>query len=126
MSAVGGSVFSMTVNGRAFAVAADATVSIKLQKWTNEVAMNGDGSARVLKTLTAQTLESVVLSCNSAKDDLQYLTEANDSMEDISFTITLATGEVYGGKGQFVGDIKEDTSKATLEATVNLWSLQKL
>ena len=43
MPAVGGSIESVTLNGRPFPVAADAEAQRKLGGWENEVQANGDG-----------------------------------------------------------------------------------
>ncbi len=45
MAAVGGSIESVTLDGRTFAVAADAEAQRKLGGFENEVQANGDGTA---------------------------------------------------------------------------------
>jgi len=50
MAAVGGSLESITLNGREFPVAADVEAQRKLGGWENEVLANGDGSGRLIKT----------------------------------------------------------------------------
>jgi len=49
MAATGGSIESITMDGREFAVAADAESQRKLGGFENEVQANGNGTARIIK-----------------------------------------------------------------------------
>ena len=48
MAAVGGSIESVTLDGREYGVAADAEAQRKLGGWENEIQSNGDGTARMV------------------------------------------------------------------------------
>ena len=50
MPAIGGSIESITINGRNFAVAADVDSQRKIGGFENDVQANGDGSTRTIKT----------------------------------------------------------------------------
>jgi len=52
MSGIGGSIEEVTMNGRTFAVAADADSNRFLGGFVNDVQANGNGSARLIKTRT--------------------------------------------------------------------------
>ena len=54
---VGGSIESLTLDGRTFSVAADADTTRNLGGTDNEVEMNGDGTYRIVKTRVAAKID---------------------------------------------------------------------
>ena len=61
MAAIGGSLESVSLDGREFPVAADAEVQRKLGGFENEVQASGDGSARMVKTRVPWSLDGLVV-----------------------------------------------------------------
>ena len=113
MSAIGGSIESASIRGRLFPVAGDADVGIKLGGFENEVQPNGDGSARQVKTRAAWSLDGVAFAVDHDKDDLAFLQEIADDPEYVPIAITLASGDVFHGKGTITGEVKLQTQNAT-------------
>jgi hypothetical protein len=116
--AVGGSVESVTIRGRIFAVAADAEVNKKNGGFENEVQPNGNGSARLIKTRVSWKLDGVQLEISDAKGDAEFLQEIADGFEFVPCTITMASSIVYQGKGTITGEVQVSSQNAT--ATVSL------
>ena len=118
MPAVGGSVESVTLNGRTFAVPADTDISVKLGGDENEVAANGNSTSRLLKTKAPWSIDGLIVSADDDKADHEFLQGLADGNDFIAVSITYANGKVYQGNGQIVGEIQRSTANAT--ATCNL------
>lgn len=118
MPAVGGSIESVSIRGRLFAVAADADVSQKNGGFENEVQPNGDGSARLIKTRVAWMLDGVQVAINDAAADREFLQEIADADDFVPITITYASGVVYQGTGTVSGELPSSSQSAT--ATISL------
>jgi hypothetical protein len=115
MAAVGGSIESVSVDGRLFAVATDASASRNLGGFKNEVAANGNGTARLLKTRVPWMLEGLTLEVDDDRSDHEFLKKVSDSSDFVDITITFASGHTYQGSGTIVDDVNYDSSKATAE-----------
>lgn len=114
MSAIGGSIVSVSIRGRTFPVAADADAGIKLGGKEVERQANGDGkTGRKVMTQVSWSISDVALSIDEDRDDLQFLQEVADDTDDVPITIELADGAVYQGKGSIEGEIKKQTQNAT-------------
>ena len=78
MAAVGGSIESITLDGRNFAVAADAEAQRKLGGFENEVQSNGDGTARLIKTRVPLSLDGLTLEIDDDRADQEFLQELSN------------------------------------------------
>ncbi len=111
--ATGGSIESIAVRGRLFPVAADADAGIKLGGFENEVQANGDGSARQVKTRIPWSLDGVSLAVDHTKDDLAFLQEVANDQDNVTIAVTLASGDVFHGRGTITGEVKLQTQNTT-------------
>lgn len=118
MAATGGSIESVTLQGRVFAVASDADVQRKLGGFENEVQANGDGSSRMIKTRVPWSLDGLVVEVDDIRGDHEFLQALSNENENYPVTITYANGVVYQGTGQIVGEFQASSQNAT--ASVNL------
>lgn len=98
MTAIGGSIESVSIRGRIFPVAADNDVTLKLGGFENEVASNGNGSARIIKTRMPWSLEGVQIEVDHSRADQEHLQEVADGQEYVPCAITFASGVTYSGK----------------------------
>ncbi|MCP4471153.1 MAG: hypothetical protein GY815_10785, partial [Gammaproteobacteria bacterium] len=73
MSAIGGSIESVTLDGRNFPIAADAGVQRKLGGVENEVQSSGDGTARIIKTRTPLSLDGLTAEVDDSRGDHEFL-----------------------------------------------------
>lgn len=120
----GGSIESISIRGRLFAVASDADAQVKLGGFENEKQSNGDGSARTVKTRVPWSITGLQVDINEAKGDHEFLQEIQDSLDDVSVTVTYANGTTRQGTGTITDEVQYSTQNAT--ATVSLGGGGKL
>ena len=113
MSAVGGSIESVTLDGRNFAVAADAEAQRKLGGFENEVQSNGDGTARIIKTRVPLSLDGLTLETDDSRGDQEFLQDISDRNDFFPIAITYASGFTYQGTAQVVGEMQASSQAAT-------------
>lgn len=111
--ATGGSVESITLNGRTFSVAADADTQRKLGGFENEVEPNGDATARLIKTRVPWGLTDIVVSIDDLAGDPEFLQDLANSLAFFPTTITYASGAIAQGTGQITGEVQTSSQKTT-------------
>lgn len=118
MPAVGGSIESITLDGRNFAVAADAEAQRKLGGFENEVSSNGDGSARLIKTRVPLSIDGLTVESDDDRGDQEFLQELSNRNDFFPIVISYASGVDYQGSAQIVGETQTSNQSAT--ASVSL------
>ncbi len=113
MSAVGGSIESVTLDGRSFAVAADAESQRKLGGFENEIQANGDGGARIIKTRVPLSIDGLTLETDDDRGDQEYLQGLANGNDFFAIAITFASGITYQGSAQIVGEMQASSQNAT-------------
>lgn len=124
MTAVGGSIESVALDGRIFSVAADADSNRKLGGWENEVQANGDQTGRLIKAAVTWSVDGLTLSIDDTRADAEYLQDLQDRLDFYPIAVTYASGVVYQGTGQIVGETA--TSSQNTTAAVALMGPGKL
>lgn len=118
MAVVGGSIESVSLRGRLFAVAADAEANRKMGGFENEVQSNGDGTARIIKTRVPLSIDGLTLNMDDARGDHEYLQSLANMREYFPISITYASGLTYGGSAIITGELTSSSQNAT--ASVSL------
>lgn len=118
MAAVGGSIESIILDGRNFAVAADAEAQRKLGGFENEVQANGDGTARLIKTRVPLSLDGMTLEIDDDRGDQEFLQELSNRNDFFPVVISYASGNDYQATAQIVGETQASSQNAT--ASVSL------
>lgn len=118
MAAVGGSIESVTLDGRTYSVAGDADVGRKLGGSENEVQANGDGTARLIKTRVTWALSDATVSVDDGNGDAEFLQELANRNGFFPVTITLSSGEIYQGDGQLTGEMPTQTQATTASLAI--------
>ena len=113
MPAIGGSIESVNLDGRDFAVPADTEVQRKLGGFENEVQPNGNGTSRLIKTRTAWSLDGLIIEIDDDRGDQEFLQELADRKDYFAASITYASGVTYQGSGQIVGENPASSQNAT-------------
>lgn len=114
MTAVGGSIESVSLDGRLFSVAADADSNRKIGGSENEFQANGDGSTgRLLKTKVGWSVDGLTLSIDDTRADAEYLQDLQDGVDFFAISITYASGVTYQGTGQIVGETATSSQNTT-------------
>ncbi|MBT56166.1 MAG: hypothetical protein CMF72_22545 [Mameliella sp.] len=108
---------SITIDGRSFAVTADADTSRKLGGFENEVQSNGDGTARTVKTRVPWSLTGVVIEIDDTAGDQEFLQSLQNSNRNVPITATYVSGVSYQATGQVVGEVvfSNQSSSASLD-----------
>lgn len=113
MPAVGGSIESVTLDGREFPVAADAEAQRKLGGFENEVQAFGNGNARLIKTRVPLSIDGLVVENDDDRGDQEFLQELSDRNDFFPIAITYASGLTYQGSAQIVGETQASSQNAT-------------
>jgi hypothetical protein len=113
MAAVGGSIESVELDGRTFSVAADAEAQRKLGGFENEVMANGDGTARIIKTRVPLSIDGLTVGVDDDRADHEFLQALSDRNDYFPVSITYASGAVYQGLAQIVGEMQTSSQNAT-------------
>jgi len=119
MPAVGGSIISVVLDGRYFAVAADAESNRKMGGWENEVQSNGDASARIIKTRVPLQIDGLALETDDSRGDQEYLQDLADLKVFFPLVITYASGLSYQGEAAITGEFAASSQNATTPVTLN-------
>jgi hypothetical protein len=113
MAATGGSIESVTINGREFPATADSDVQRILGGFNNELLPNGDGTSRRIKTRVLPAFKGVVVECDDARADQEFLQDIADGEALVPIAVTYASGLPYQGRGTIVGELGSSNQSAT-------------
>jgi hypothetical protein len=119
MAAVGGSIESITLAGRNFAVTADAESQRKLGGFEIEVQANGDGTARMIKTRVPLMLEGITVEIDDDRADQEYLQELTNGNDFFPIVISYASGNDYQGSAQIVGETTASSQNASASISLS-------
>jgi hypothetical protein len=121
MAAVGGSIESVSLDGRTFAVPADAETQRNLGGFSNEVLANGDGSARIQKTRQPWSISGLQVSIDDDRGDHEFLQALANRKDFFPVAITYASGAVYQGSAIIAGGegLQVNTQNQTAELTLS-------
>ena len=115
---IGGSIESVTLDGRYFSVTGDAEAQRNLGGSQNDVEPNGDGTARLIKTKAPWGLDGLVLGIDDDEGDHEFLQSLANANDFFPISITYPSGAVYQGTGQITGELQ--MSNQSTSATVSL------
>jgi hypothetical protein len=118
MSAIGGSIESIQVAGRNFAVAADAESQRKRGGFENEVQANGDGTARIIKTRVPLKIDGLTVECDDSRGDHEFLQDLANRNDFFPIAITYASGVTFQGQAQITGEMQVSSQNATAAITL--------
>ncbi len=110
---VGGSVTSISFDGRQFSAPADADYNKKLGGFENELQANGDGTTRKIKTRVPGMISGIVVTIDTTQSNQEFLQSLADSNILSQVVLEEASSEVYTGQGTIVGEIVKSTNSAT-------------
>lgn len=110
---IGGSIESISVDNRLFAVAADADATITLGGDSNEIQPNGNRTSRIIKTIQTWSITGLMISINDDNQDQEYLQEIADGTIYVPCTVRMASGITYQGTGTITDNVERSTQSAT-------------
>lgn len=119
MAAIGGSIESVTLDGRNFPVAADAEAQRKLGGFENEVQSNGDGTARIIKTRVPLSIMGLTVENDDARGDHEFLQALANRNDFFPCAITYASGQTYQCRAQVTGEMQSSSESATTSVSLS-------
>lgn len=125
MAVIGGSLDSVNIAGRNFAVPADTDVEMTLAGYENDSQANGNGTARMIKTRKLASITGVVVEIDDIRDDHQFLEAFSTGTIYEPVTVTLVDGTVWEGEMQVNGELKRGTQNSTASFDLMGPSLRK-
>lgn len=118
MPAIGGSIESITLAGRIFAVASDSDSNRKLGGVENEMPANGNRTSRLIKTAVSWSIDGVSVEIDDSLGGHEYLHELASRLDFFTVLITYASGISYSGRGQLSGEYAASSQNATAPITL--------
>lgn len=116
MTAIGGPLESLSLDGRIFPAAADGDVARGLGGDENSFEANGDrATGRLIKTITGWSLESAKVQIDDDRGDHEFLQALRNKNDFFPIVATYASGAAYQGRGQIVGPMPMASQSATAE-----------
>lgn len=116
MSAVGGALTSIVIDGRRFTCDAGDEPKFKLPGYENEVAPNADGTFRQKKTRVAGTITDINIVCDDSRGDQAFIEEKAASLDFLPVNGTKIDGTIVSGNMQI-------TDEKVLDGKANTMSL---
>ncbi len=113
MPAIGGSLESITLDGRSFAVTADADTGRKLGGYENSIEANGDGTGRLIKAIVMPMLSGVVVEIDDTQNDHEFVQALANSNRFFPATATFASGVTYQWTSQIIGELSFSNQSTT-------------
>lgn len=110
---VGGSIQSVTLDGRNFAVAADADAQRKLGGYENDVQANGNGTARIIKTRVPWGINGLTVEVDDTRGDHEFVQRLADRQEEFPIAVTFASGAIFQGSGAVTGELTYGNQNST-------------
>jgi hypothetical protein len=118
MTAIGGSIQSVEIKGRTFPVAADADSTRKKGGFENELKMNGNATARLIKTRVGWAINDLEIEIDDNRDDQGFLQTIADTKDFVPMSVTYVSGFTHGGKGQILGEVGAGSQNATSKISI--------
>lgn len=123
MSQTGGSIESVTLDGRTFSPTSDADTNRKLGGYENDVQANGDGTARMIKTRIPWGVDGLSVAIDDQNGDHEFLQALADGKAFFPLTVSYVSGAIWQGDGQIVGELQFSNQNAV--ATMGLMGTGK-
>mgnify|MGYP003626036481 CR=1 FL=1 len=112
MSAQGGSVKSLTINGRRMSAPADADFNVYLGGPENAGEPNGDGTARKISTGKLWSIANGSVVIDHDRGDQEYLHDVSE-LSDVPIAIEYVNGDVFQGTGFLTGEYPYSSQSAS-------------
>ena len=113
MTAIAGSIESISFAGRNFAVTADNEPTVKLGGYENEILANGNQTSRQKKVAMSHSVTGLEVEIDNDNGDFEFLQDRADSARFEAFSITYADGNTYQGSSQIQGELTYNPGNAT-------------
>ena len=114
MPAINGSIVTLTLNDRSFAVPADQDANRNLGGWTNTIQPNGNGTARLQKIRTPWSLGGLAISVDDTRGDHEFIQSLKEAQDWFPIAVEYTSGIVYQGSGMITGENSYSNQNGTM------------
>jgi len=111
----GGDIRQLTINGREFEVKSEASVSVDLGGFANEMAFAGNGVIVPTQKRKAAGFSGCTLLIEDGRKDLEYIQNLSNVGNPVPVNMTVASGLVYSGNLTVVGELQKNQGDGTLD-----------
>lgn len=109
-----GDIAQLTINSREFDCAKEGSADLTLAGKTNELSLNGNGTAHIKQSRKPAGFSGLPISIDATRQDLEFLQDLSDTAESVPVIMTLVSGVAYSGSLAIVGDLNHGTGEGTL------------
>ena len=113
----GGDITQLLIAGREFDPVEDANVTYRLSGFKNENNPTGNGGIHTKRTRKLGGFDALPISVDTSKKDLEFLQDLADKGAPVPMSMTLASGQIYGGDLVIEGDTDVNTGDGQIEIT---------
>ena len=114
MTAVGGSILDISIDGTLYPVSADSDSNTFLGGFTAEVVANGDGSARKILTRVPWSIDGLNVEIDHDRGDMETLQAVAAQPGFVDVTITFVDQTTWSGSGTVVDEQKFASQASTM------------
>ncbi len=118
MKVRGGDITQCMLYGREFDVKGDSNVTYRLSGRANETNPNGNGSEHTTQKIKLGGFDSLPLSIDPSKKDLEFLQSKADEGEPGPCSMTLINGKCYSGNLTIQGELDASSGDGQVEVSV--------
>ena len=117
MTIRGGDIIQLVLFGRIFEVKKDANVTSRLAGYTNETEPTGSGGIHTKQSVKLGGFDSIPVSLDPDRDDLEFLQEQADTGEPGNCSMTIVNGVTYAGQLVIQGEVDAASGDGQAEIT---------
>ena len=111
----GGDISQLMIGGREMDPKKEANVTYRLSGFVNENEITGNGEMHTKQTRKLGGFESLPISLDPSRQDLEYLQETANNGEPVPMSMTLKSGQVYSGDLAIEGDLDGATGDGQVD-----------
>lgn len=109
-----GAIRALTIAGRGFKVAHDGPGNRMVGGRSNEIVMNGDGTARTIQTVMPGSINDLQIEIDDTKNDQEYIQGIVDAGLPVVVVVTYASGVSYTGDLVITGEPSKDETNGLM------------
>jgi len=113
----GGDIRQLMIDGREYDPVAEANVTYRVSGFSNETAPTGNGSAHTTQNRKLGGFDSLPLSLDPTRGDLEALQASADKGEPVPMAFIHPSGVTYSGRLTIQGAIDANTGDGQVEIT---------
>ena len=122
----GGDIKQLTIGGREFTVAPEASLKLSSGGKVNEAKLAGNKNTIITQKSRFAGFSDCTVIIDNENQDLEYLQGLADDASSVATVLTLACGIAYSGKLIVIGELDVDTMEGTLSLEMRGSSFEQI